>query len=103
MPAMFRSGNQSTGTRIMPWTHLMTRRTALVAGAASLAMARLSTAGKEEADSTPWIDAHSHVWPGETDRFPLVNGLTKKDLSPPSFTDDELMAVARPEGVGAWC
>ncbi|HEY0981963.1 amidohydrolase family protein, partial [Schlesneria sp.] len=27
-------------------------------------------------------------------------GLTKADLKPASFTDDELMAVARPEGVG---
>ena len=48
----------------------------------------------------PWIDAHSHIWPAETDKFPLANGQTKKDLNPPSFTDDELMALARPEGVG---
>ncbi|MBM4001341.1 MAG: amidohydrolase [Planctomycetes bacterium] len=47
-----------------------------------------------------WIDAHSHTWPSETDVYPLVEGLTKADLDPRSFTDDELMAVARPEGVG---
>ena len=46
------------------------------------------------------IDAHSHIWPPETGRFPLVAGQAKKDLNPPSFTDDELMAIARPEGVG---
>lgn len=48
----------------------------------------------------PWIDAHSHIWPGEVDKFPLAPGQAKKDLNPPSFTDDELMAIARPEGVG---
>ena len=52
-----------------------------------------------EAD-LPWIDAHSHIWPPETDKFPLAPGQTKADLKPPSFTDDELMAIARPEGVG---
>jgi predicted TIM-barrel fold metal-dependent hydrolase len=34
------------------------------------------------------------------DKFPLAPGQTKKDLDPPSFTDDELMKLARPEGVG---
>jgi len=46
-----------------------------------------------------WIDAHSHIWPPETDKYPLVSGLSKKNLDPPSFTDDELMAIARPVGV----
>ncbi len=48
----------------------------------------------------PWIDAHSHIWPAEVDRFPLAPGQSKKDLNPPSFTDEQLMALARPEGVG---
>ena len=48
----------------------------------------------------PWIDAHSHIWPPDVDKFPLAPGQTKKDLNPPSFTDDELMVIARPEGVG---
>ena len=48
----------------------------------------------------PWIDAHSHIWPPETDKFPLAPGQTKSDLKPPSFTDEELMAIATPEGVG---
>lgn len=51
-------------------------------------------------EKEPWIDAHSHIWPADVDKFPLVAGQTKKDLNPASFTDDELMAVARPEGVG---
>ena len=47
-----------------------------------------------------WIDAHSHIWAPDTNRFPLAPGKTREDLRPPSFTDDELMAVARAENVG---
>lgn len=75
----------------------MTRRETLTAVAGALVPA---LAAKAAGGDVPWIDAHSHIWPPETDRFPLAAGLTKKDLRPPSFTDDELMAVARPEGVG---
>jgi L-fuconolactonase len=46
-----------------------------------------------------WIDAHSHIWSPDTERYPLEPGLTSEDLAPPSFTDDELMAIAEPEGV----
>ncbi len=78
----------------------LTRRQALVTGAIALgtpALAAAPTAGKHD---LPWIDAHSHIWPPETDMFPLVNGQSQKNLNPASFTDDELMAIARPEGVG---
>lgn len=73
-----------------------TRRQALAVGAAALIAPSVDGAS----DDGSWIDAHAHIWPPETDRFPLAAGLTKRDLNPPSFTDDELMAVARPEGVG---
>lgn len=89
----------------------MTRRDALMVGTITVGTAALSataltttaltsTANAQAPDELPWIDAHSHIWAPETDKFPLVAGLTKKDLAPPSFTDDELMALARPEGVG---
>lgn len=74
----------------------LTRRAALAAGAALIGAATMPAAD----DNLPWIDAHSHIWPPDTDQFPLAPGKTKKDLDPPSFTDDELMALARPEGVG---
>ena len=46
----------------------------------------LATNSMFAADSDlPWIDAHSHIWPPETDKFPLVAGQTKKDLNPPQF------------------
>ena len=77
----------------------MTRRDVLMIGAVAIGAAAVSSTA-QAADETPWIDAHSHIWPPETDKFPLAAGKTKKDLDPPSFTDDELMAIARPEGVG---
>lgn len=72
------------------------RRTAFLAGgvvAATLVMPASA------ADKPGWIDAHSHIWPPEIDKYPLAPGQTKSDLKPASFTDDELMALARPEGV----
>ncbi len=77
----------------------LTRRDALKAGAMAIGTAAL-TGTVHAQEATPWIDAHSHIWPAEADKFPLVAGQTIKDLNPPSFTDDELMAIARPEGVG---
>ncbi len=47
-----------------------------------------------------YIDAHSHVWSPDIARWPLVNGQTRADLKPPSFTPEELFALAEPEGVG---
>ena len=77
---------------------LMNRRDAIATGAAALSLSAVSS---EAADGkTPWIDAHSHIWSPDTKKFPLQPGLTKDDLKPPSFTDEELMAVARPVGVG---
>jgi predicted TIM-barrel fold metal-dependent hydrolase len=85
----------------------MTRREALAVGAAvgltalnSDTSAMVQANETTQAIETPWIDAHSHIWPPGTDKFPLAPGKTKMDLNPPSFTDDELMAIARPEGVG---
>jgi predicted TIM-barrel fold metal-dependent hydrolase len=77
----------------------VTRRAALAAGAAALGAVMTRTAPADDAP-LPWIDAHSHIWPPDVDKYPLAPGQTKKDLDPPSFTDDELLKVARAEGVG---
>jgi predicted TIM-barrel fold metal-dependent hydrolase len=45
------------------------------------------------------IDAHSHIWTREIDRFPLAAGVTLDDLKPASFTSEELLETARPAGV----
>jgi predicted TIM-barrel fold metal-dependent hydrolase len=55
---------------------------------------------KSAAPEYPWIDAHSHVWSPDTARWPLANGKSKADLDPPSFTPEELLAIAHPVGVG---
>lgn len=69
----------------------------------TLAAAAVSVAGssmaQDQTDDPGYIDAHSHVWTPDTDAYPLANGLTKDDLKPPSFTPEELFAVARPHGV----
>ncbi len=76
------------------------RRDMLAAGAVALGAGTMLAHAADSLDGLPWIDAHSHIWPPKADKFPLAPGKTEKDLSPPSFTDDELMALARPEGVG---
>jgi predicted TIM-barrel fold metal-dependent hydrolase len=53
----------------------------------------------DEKIAAGWIDAHSHVWSPDTTRWPLEAGQTAADLKPPSFTPEELLAVAGPEGV----
>jgi predicted TIM-barrel fold metal-dependent hydrolase len=77
----------------------VTRRAALAAGAATLGAVMTGTETAAD-DALPWIDAHSHIWPADVDKYPLAPGQAKKDLDPPNFTDDELLKVARAEGVG---
>lgn len=45
------------------------------------------------------IDAHVHVWTPDTRKYPLAPGYTKEDMKPASFTPEEYLAYARPEGV----
>ena len=47
----------------------------------------------------PIIDAHSHVWTPDTERYPLAAGYLKANMQPPSFTAEELLAHCKPEGV----
>ena len=77
----------------------LSRRHFLSANMAVLGASLVNPLSAADTD-LPWIDAHSHIWPAETDKFPLAPGQKKSDLKPASFTDDELMAIARPEGVG---
>jgi predicted TIM-barrel fold metal-dependent hydrolase len=84
---------------------LLSRRDWLTATtAAGLAAASSLTALKADAQvdtqKLPHIDAHSHVWSPDTDRWPLAKQQTRADLKPPSFTPEELFKLAEPEGVG---
>ncbi len=51
------------------------------------------------AGGSGWIDAHSHVWTPDTDRYPLAPGYDARKRTPLSFTPEELLAEARPCGV----
>src|SRR5262245_30082603 len=56
--------------------------------------------GKEPAvDKTGFIDAHVHIWTDDVQRYPLFEGRSKNDPSPPSFTPEELFRHAKPAGV----
>jgi predicted TIM-barrel fold metal-dependent hydrolase len=83
----------------------MTRRATLQAGAgavAALAFGAQSTlvAADKAADlKKGFIDAHVHVWTPDTDKYPLAKDFTKDDMKPPTFTPEELLALAKPCGV----
>lgn len=78
----------------------LSRREAIATGAAAVSIAAMTDPAKASQKKTPWIDAHSHIWTPDTSVFKLQPGMTPDDLAPRSFTDEELMAVARPSGVG---
>ena len=78
----------------------VSRRSVLAGGVAALGTSAISTCAAPLTEDAPWIDAHSHIWTPDTTRFKLQPGMTTDDLAPQSFTDDQLMAIARPEGVG---
>ena len=46
-----------------------------------------------------YIDAHSHVWTPDTDKYPLAAGFRRALMDPPSFTAEELQAQMKPVGV----
>ena len=46
-----------------------------------------------------FIDAHSHVWTPDTERYPLAAGFRRANMDPPSFTTSELSQQAIPVGV----
>jgi len=76
----------------------MIRSTA--AGAVALAAApalRQSVAAAEK--KLEIIDAHVHIWSGDTKRFPPVAGFNQSDYWFPSYSAEELVAHGRSAGV----
>ncbi len=69
------------------------------AGIAGTALAGCAT-WAEKFSQPGFVDAHVHVWTPDTKSYPLAEGFAVKDMVPPSFTPDELLALARPNGVG---
>jgi len=80
------------------------RRTAIRALGAGMASWCVSTRHANDidaatADRLRWVDAHSHIWTPDVDKFPLAEGVSVEDLAPRSFTDEQLLKVANPLGV----
>lgn len=46
-----------------------------------------------------YVDAHVHVWTPDTAHYPLAAGYTKADMTPASFTPQELFKHSKPAGV----
>jgi len=89
----------------MPRQQDVSRRVFLQASAAALcapmAVPGVAAPGRQpDLAAHPYIDAHSHVWSPDTQRWPLANNQTKENLDPPSFTPEELLALAHPQKVG---
>lgn len=91
----------------MPSPAIPSRRDVLQLAASAAAASSVSGlfpqpsfAAEVDLKKLPYIDAHSHLWSPDTKRWPLANQQTKADLDPPSFTPEELLKLAEPEGVG---
>ena len=88
--------NRTTVTRLKIAT-----AASLVAGGTALIESDASAAPKKK--RPPFIDAHSHIWTRDIKSYPLRKTATLKDLNPPSFTTEELLATCQPQGVWPSC
>lgn len=75
------------------------RRSFLTATAATASMALTRQTCTAADESRNLIDAHSHVWDKDLNRYPLANGQTADDLKPLTFTPTQLLKACRPHGV----
>ena len=75
---------------------MTTRRHFITTG--TCALTGLSLSRGVEIDAKGWIDAHVHVWPDETKKYPAAKGYRKSGLRA-SFTPEDLFAECRLQGV----
>lgn len=78
------------------------RRQALQLGAATLAATPLvgCSVFQRSGDKFPGdIDAHSHVWSNDLERYPLGPWATPADMKPKTFMAKELIAIMQPNSV----
>ena len=79
-----------------------TRREVIQFGAATLASGALvscKSLGTKSSSSAGLVDAHAHIWSDDLVNYPLGPWASKADMKPETFTDDELLAVVKPNGV----
>ncbi|MBL9114746.1 MAG: amidohydrolase [Verrucomicrobiaceae bacterium] len=70
-----------------------TRRSFLLTAATGATSSLLASENRD------WIDAHVHVWPALSDRYPVADGVDATKMKPASFTPEVVLGHARPEGV----
>jgi len=59
----------------------------------------LNAAEPEPKKMSGYIDAHVHVWTPDVAAYPTAAGMSKREVSPDSFTPEQLLEHARPCGV----
>lgn len=89
-------GRSVTGSRraFLGWT-----TAAAAAGRLTLGPLPARAAGDDPASSGDYVDAHIHVYPAGTDRYPLKPGARPDKRPLPSFTPEEFFRLAEPVGV----
>ncbi len=95
-PATMHHGN------FMPSTTTTRReflRAAACAGAWTMAAADLHAQSTVDSSRLDCVDAHAHVWSGDTARYPLKLGFTRQQMILPSFMPEELLDKSRRCGV----
>ncbi|HJN11481.1 MAG: amidohydrolase family protein [Pirellulaceae bacterium] len=71
----------------------------VVAGLTTQLSTNMQSTALAEGKKATVIDAHSHIWTREIEKYPLAKGATLADLAPPSFTTEELLATMATEKV----
>jgi predicted TIM-barrel fold metal-dependent hydrolase len=80
--------------------HTLTRRRWLASVAGTGILSTVSPVPAWVADHpSEIIDAHAHVWSSDLKKYPLAPGHSASDPWYPSFSIEELQALARPAGV----
>jgi len=87
-PQVKRQGN---GTRSATTRREFLQAAAAAAGAWTMATANLPAQSTVDSSRADWVDAHAHVWSGDTARYPLRTGLTRQQMILPSFMPEELL------------
>ncbi len=79
---------------------MLQRMLAMFLAAGSLFSHITPSASAQDAKHMNTIDAHVHVWTPDTARYPLAPGFKKENMTPASFTPEELFKHCKPAGVG---
>ena len=71
-----------------PLTRRDARQSLATAAVAATALRPFDSSAEEPSMNDAWIDAHSHIWTRDVERFPLAKRQTVADLQPPRFTPE---------------